>query len=292
MNGLLRAELFKLGTTSARWLFGLAILASTVVYLVVNAVTAHSLLLPFDQYVSVASHGHADTIPPEFLAHIRSEWDLGHSAVTQAATLYTSGQLVNVLLVCLLGVVLVTSEYYQQTATTTFLITPRRSRVVLAKLATAVLLAGLAWLVATVLSLGVGSLFLHHEGLGSQLSQPGVLRAVGLNLAAYVIWAVFGVGVGALVRHQLAATVGTTVLYLAGTGAAGLFELLREYVIHHDWILTAQVVLPPIASAVMISPTKTFDQSPGQWVGAAVLVAYGLVMGAIGITTLRRRDVT
>lgn len=292
MTHLLRAELVKLRTTTAWWLFSLAVVLSTVVFLVVNAVSAHSLLLPLEQYVDVASHGHAANIPPEFLARITSEWQLGHSAVTQAATLYTSGQLVNVLLVCLLGIVLVTSEYYQQTATTTFLITPRRSRVVLAKLVTAVLLAGLAWLVSTVVSLVVGSVFLHQEGYGTQLGHPGVLRAIALNLAAYAIWAVFGVGVGALVRHQLAATVGVTVLYLAGTGASGLFELLREYVIQHDWILTAQVLLPPIASAVMISPTKTFDQSPGQWVGAAVLVAYGILMGIIGVTMLRRRDVT
>jgi ABC-2 type transport system permease protein len=113
-----------------------------------------------------------------------------------------------------------------------------------------------------------------------------------LNLAAYGLWAVFGIGLGAVVRSQLAATVTATVLYLAGTAAgASVFELLNTYVIKHDWILTAQVIVPSVASAVMISPTKTFTQSPSQWVGAAVLIGYGILAGLIGLRILRRRDV-
>ena len=52
-----------------------------------------------------------------------------------------------------------------------------------------------------------------------------------------------------------------------------------------------QVIVPEVASAVMISPTKTFDQSPAEWVGAAVLIAYGILAGLVGTWVLRRRDV-
>jgi len=292
MSRLVRAELFKLRTTNAWWLFALTTLLSTLVMLVVVAVSAHSLLKPFAQYLAVASHGHAANLPPEFLARLTDEWTLGHPATTQAVALYTAGQLPGVLLACLLGVVLVTSEYYHQTATTTFLLTPRRTEVVIAKLVTAVLLAGLAWLASSVLSVVAGALFLHAEGYGSQLGHGDVLRALVLNLAAYLLWAVFGVGVGALVRHQLAATVGVTVLYLVGASAAStVFELLNTYVLPRDWVLTAQVIVPTVASAVMISPTKTFDQSPAPWVGALVLLAYGLLLGGLGVGILRRRDV-
>jgi ABC-2 type transport system permease protein len=58
-----------------------------------------------------------------------------------------------------------------------------------------------------------------------------------------------------------------------------------------NWILTAEVIIPTIASAVMISPTKTFDQSPAEWVGAVVLIAYGIVAGLVGTSFLRRRDI-
>ena len=292
MKRLIHAELFKLRTTNMWWIFAGATVVSTVVMLVVDLVAAHSLLKPFGQYVALETHGHGDNIPPDFLAHLQSDWALGHNVVTQAATIYTAGQLIGVLLACLLGIVLITSEYYQQTATTTFLLTPHRSRVVAGKLGTAVLMAGLAWLISTVISVVAGAIYLHSEGYGTQLGQWGVQRAILLNLAAYGIWAVFGIGFGALVRSQLGATVAATVLYLVGaTAASSVFDLLYTYVINKDWILTVQVITPAVASTVMISPTKSFDQSPPQWVGAAILIAYGIVAGAAGTWILRRRDV-
>jgi ABC-type transport system involved in multi-copper enzyme maturation permease subunit len=292
MRRLIHAELFKLRTTNMWWIFAGATLISTIVMLVVDLVAAHSLLKPFNQYVALETHGHGGQIPPEFLARMQSEWQLGHNVVTQAATIYTAGQLIGVLLACLLGIVLITSEYYQQTATTTFLLTPHRSRVVAGKLGTAVLMAGLAWVVSTVISVVAGAIFLHSEGYGTQLGHWGVLRAILLNLAAYGIWAVFGVGFGALVRSQLGATVAATVLYLVGaTAASSVFDLLYTYVIKKDWILTAQVIVPAVASTVMISPSKTFDQSPSQWVGAAILIGYGIIAGLVGTWILRRRDV-
>jgi ABC-2 type transport system permease protein len=143
-----------------------------------------------------------------------------------------------------------------------------------------------------VISVVAGAIFLHMEGYGTQLGHWGVLRAILLNLAAYAIWAVFGVGFGALVRSQLGATVAATVLYLVGaTAASSVFDLLYTYVIKKDWILTAQVIVPAVASTVMISPSKTFDQSPSQWVGAAILIGYGIIAGLVGTWILRRRDV-
>jgi ABC-2 type transport system permease protein len=292
MTRLVRAELFKLRTTNAWWLFGLATLLSTVVMLIVDAVQARALLKPFEAYLALQTHGNGANIPPEFLARMRAEWTSGHDVITQASTLFTAGQLPGVLLACLLGIVLVTSEFSYQTATTTFLLTPRRTTVVAAKLLTAVLLGALAWLLSTLVTLVAGSIFLHSEGYGSQLGHGDVVRALLLNLAAYVLWAVFGIGFGALIRHQLAATVGATVLYLVGaTAASSVFDLLNTYVIQRDWVLTAQVVVPTVASAVMVSPTKSFDQSPAQWVGAAVLLAYGIVLAGLGVATLRRRDI-
>ena len=293
MTRLIRAELFKLRTTNIWWLFALATLLSTVATLVFNCIQAHSLLKPFDQYVVLQAHDHsAADIPPDFLAHLHDDWVLGHNVITQAATIFTSGQLLGVLFACLLGIVLITSEFHQQTATTTFLLTPHRSTVVVSKLLTAVLMAALAWLVSTAISVLSGVIFLHGEGYASQLGHWNVLRAVLLNLAAYAIWAVFGIGFGALIRNQLAATVSATVLYLVGaTVASSVFQLLNTYVITKAWVLTAQVVVPAVASSVMISPTKTFTESPPQWVGALVLIGYGVVAGLVGTLILRRRDI-
>jgi ABC-2 type transport system permease protein len=294
MTRLVRAEIFKLRTTNTWWLFAMATLISTVVTLVINCLQARLLLKPFAEYVTLSSQGHhhGNDVSPEYLAHLRSDWTLGHNAVTQASTIFTSGQLLGVLIACLLGIVLITSEYYHQTATTTFLITPHRTAVVLSKLITGVLMACLFWLVSTVISLITGVIFLHSQGYGSQLGHWGVVRSVLLNLAAYAIWAVFGIGMGALIRSQLGATITATVLYLAGAAAAGtVFDLLNTYVIKYDWILAWQVIVPAVASTVMISPTKTFTQSPSEWVGALVLISYGIGMGALGISIIRKRDI-
>lgn len=291
MNNLVRAELFKLRTTSTWWVFTLATALSTAVVLVIDCVQAHSLFKTFPEYLALESHGNAADIPPQFLARIQADWQAGHGVLGQAASIYTAGQLIGVLLACLLGVVLVTSEYHHQTATTTFLLTPRRASVVGAKLITAVIVAGLFWLLSTLLSLITGAVFLASEGYGTQLGYWDVVRAVLLNLAVYAVWAVFGIGLGALIRHQLAATVTVTVLYLAGTAASSIFELINTYVIQQDWVLSAEVVIPSVASAVMTSPVKTFTESPPEWVGAVVLTAYGVIASLVGTTILRRRDI-
>ena len=286
-----RAELFKLRTTSAWWLFTAAILVSTAVMVIVDCVNAHGLLKPFSGFVALHTHDHG---PPDagHLAHLKDEWTLGHSAVTQAATIYTANQLIGLLLVCLLGIVLVTTEFAQQTATSTFLITPRRGTVLAAKMLAAIQLAVAAWLAATVVSVVTGAIFLHSQGVGAQLGEWSVQRAILLNLVAYVLWAVFGVGFGALIRNQLVATVAATVLYLIGAAAAGtLFDLINTYLITGTWVLGLQVIAPAVASQVMISPTALFTGSPPQWVGAAVLVAYSAVFVALGLRMLRRRDI-
>jgi ABC-2 type transport system permease protein len=293
MRRLVHAELFKLRTTNAWWLFALAILASTVTMLVVNGINAYSVLQPFNTFVSLQTHGHGSTIPSDFLAHLQQEWTAGHDGVSQAATLYTSGQLIGVLLVCLLGIVLVTSEFYQQTATFTFLQTPRRGAVIAAKLVAALLVAASAWVVSTVISVAAGALFLHSQGYSTGLSHWAVDRAVLLNLAAYLLWTLFGIGFGCLVRHQLGATVSATVLYLIGaTAAATVFELLNTYVLNQNWVLAAQVVVPPVASTVMVSATQAFDQSPPAWVGAMVLLVWSLLAVRLGERRLQRHDIT
>jgi len=291
---LLRAELFKFRTTSMWWVFALAWLVTTGVVLAVNCVNARALLKPFDQYVSIQTHGHetASTLDPGRLDHFKSDWTAGHDVIVQASKIYTSGQLIGLLLACLLAIVLVTVEFQQLTATSTFLTTPRRRAVVQAKLGTALIVAASAWAATTVLSIVVGAIFLHQQGYAVSLASWSVDRAILLNLAAYLLWALFGIGFGTLIRSQLGATISATILYLVGSGAAGaLFTLLNTYVIKHNWVLSAQVIVPSTASTVMISPTQPFDYAPAEWVGALVIIAWAAVFGLWGVRTLQRRDI-
>jgi ABC-2 type transport system permease protein len=285
VSRLVRAELLKIRTTNTWWLFGIGAIVMTGLALLVNGVQAHYFLKETFQAPENAR--------PEQVEQARAQFEAQHQVVTQAANIFTSGQFFGVLFVMLLGILVITNEYYHQTATTTFLTTPHRTTVVVGKLLTAMIAAAFFWLMSTVINLVVGSIFFRVQGFDSHLGDWPVTRAILLNLLAYAIWAVVGVGFGALIRSQLGATITGTLLYLIGTQLAQVvFFLLYTYVIKKDWVLTAMVSVPAVASQIMLSPVKSYPQSPPQWVGAAVLIGYALVAGGVGTLILRRRDVS
>jgi hypothetical protein len=98
------------------------------------------------------------------------------------------------------------------------------------------------------------------------------------------------VGAGVLIRSQLAATLTLALVYVIGTTGAELgFYLLTEYVA--EWFENLQVLVPTIASRLMISGTE-LPGNPPRWVGGVVLVGYAVIMGTIGTVIMRRRDIS
>jgi ABC-2 type transport system permease protein len=290
---LLRAELLKVRTTNLWWIFGLCALAAVGLALVVNSWLAN---LEIDAIRNPSPNSEAP--PPGLLG---PSTDLDGVLARNAANIYTSGQYFGLLLVMLLGALMITNEYYHQTATSTYLATPRRIRVVFAKLSAATSVAVAGWAVLTVVSVGIGAAFLagvlgESTGLGSW----DVQRAILMNLLAFVVWAILGIGLGALLRNQLAATLVGAGVYLIGSQAVQLAFIALYQVIDHPLVIQSMVLAPSIASQVMVSAepsTFWFDEngpihSPQWWVGLIVLVAYGVVAGVVGSLILRRRDIS
>jgi ABC-2 type transport system permease protein len=289
MIRLIRAELLKIRTTNTWWLFGLGTLLFTGLALTLNCVQAHQALQSFDSFLKSRRGPNGGQVPPERLAELKAEWVAQHDVAGQAASILTSGQFFGVLFVSLLAILLITNEYQHQTATATYLTTPHRTSVVMAKLITGISAGVFFWLVTFGINVAVATIFLKGEGYGNQLDAWVVQRAVLLNLA---VWAVFGIGFGALIRSQIGAVVTATLLYLLGFALSfPIFALIHVW-IKKDWVLTAQVIVPAVASEVMISVTKLYPQSPKQWVGAAILIGYGVIAGLVGTLILRRRDVS
>jgi ABC-2 type transport system permease protein len=276
---LVRAELLKIRTTNAWWLFGLGALLSLALAFLVNAANAHYLLRAPQDVTEGMPQGQAEQVQAQA------------GLIYQAANLSTSGQFLGLLLVLLLGILVVTNEFHHQTATTTFLTTPHRTAVVLAKLVAAALSGALLWLVTTALAVPATAIFLTVEGYDHHLTDGPVIRSILLNLLAYVLWGVFGVGFGVLIRSQIGATVTAVVLYLLGTAAAQLVFLLLQQWLKIDWIQELQVVVPSIASKLMIDGIE-LPGSPPQWLGAVVLIGYALVTSVIGTLVIRRRDIS
>jgi ABC-2 type transport system permease protein len=292
---LIRSEIRKITSTNAWWLFGIASVVITGLSMWGNLAEAAGDLNRARE-VGAVFKPRPGSSPDEIAAmqqNFAENHDLHLQLVKAAGSIFTSGQFFGLVLVMLLGVLVVTNEFQYQTATATFLTTPHRTRVILGKLVAGIGLGMLFWLVSQAIAFGGGLLFFHNIGLSNSLGEWTVQRALLLNAAAYLLWAVFGLGLGTLIRNQIGSVVTGMAIYLVGyLGGIGVFILIRTYLIHGDWVLTSAVSLPPIASQIMISPDKLYPQSAQWWVGALVMIGWSLLAGTVGVLLTRRRDIS
>ncbi|SCE94837.1 ABC-2 family transporter protein [Micromonospora coriariae] len=272
---LIRAELLKIRTTNTWWIFALISLPLWALTLLINWLQADAL----------TSNNIGDLSSEQ-----AAQFEAAASPDALSSNLFTTGQFFGLLIVMLLGIIVVTSEFFHQTVTTTFLTTPHRTAVMSAKLAAAGVLALLFWLVTTALNLIAGAAVLNAVGVGSQLGNDAAWRAIGLNLLAYLLWAVFGVGIGVLIRSQIGATVTGILLYLGGSiGAIVVISILAAR--WGDWINNLQLLVPSLASSLMVTGAD-IPGNPPRWAGALVLVGYAVITGLVGTLLMRRRDIS
>jgi hypothetical protein len=277
-----RAEIVKLRTTPAWWRFIGGFAALIAVTALFGWLSHNAELHPPPDLTNEAealAQAAADRTPA--------------GAAKLAASLMTSGQALLVLVTLLFSVYVVTGEYAARTMTSTLLVTPHRRQVIGAKLATAVGFGVGCWAFATVVDGVMTPVFLAVEHLPSGAwSSWDVLRAVVRGLLAYALWALFGLGLGAVLRNQTAAVVAAMVIYAAGYAVVALITNLLYDRFHASWLLGLAVVAPAEASHVMIAPGRAFHGAPPWWVGALVLAGYGVVLAGFGAAALRRKDVS
>lgn len=108
----------------------------------------------------------------------------------------------------LAGIMLVTSEYRFGTIRPTFVFTPRRSRVLAAKLAAGLLAGVLFGVVGEGLGFAIGYAALAGRGIDYALNAGQTTLLVVGTLAGVMLWGVLGVGIGALLRNQVGAIIG------------------------------------------------------------------------------------
>lgn len=177
----------------------------------------------------------------------------------------------------LAGVLLITSEYRYGTIRPTFLFTPRRSNVLFAKLTTG-LLTGLVFGAAAVgLSLGLGLLILSARGIASSLDRGDIALLAGGGLAGISLRGAFGVGLGAIVRNQVAAVIGLLAWDFVINGL--LFGLAPS--VGRFMPTTAANALMGLKTEHLLSPAA----------GGAVLFGWVLTLALAGLALTLRRDV-
>jgi hypothetical protein len=249
MIRLVRAELTKLGTT--RLLYGMAAAMAAFAVLTVVAGIAYA-----------GREGNpaltADSLP---------------MFVGLPVTLLSGAAL-------LLGILGMTGEFRHQTVTGTFLVTPDRGRVVAAKLV-AYPLAGIA-LALSILAFtaAVATGWLAAKGITPSLLDARLGRVLLGAVLAAGLCGLVGVGVGALVRNQVAALVGVAVWVLLIEGL--LMSLLNIPSSMGKW-------LPSAAAAALTNPGGA---QLSRLAGTLLLASYGLALALAGTRLVVRRDIT
>ena len=247
MTRLVGAEVFKLRTT--RTFYGLVLGALGLVLLIVILATA------------TASKG-----------DVTLRDAIGISGFAQVFAL-------------LLGIISVTAEFRHGTVTPSLLVVPDRVKLTLAKLGACLLVGLVLGLVATGLAALIGALILDARGVANTLSNSDVAKMVIGGTIATALYAALGVGVGAIVRNQVGAVVGSLVYLFVLENLLTIAKPLRDPV--------AKFGFGGVGNGLTGTGDPTADHPPlDQLPAGLVLAGYCAILLIIGIVLMKKRDIT
>jgi len=270
-----RSELTKQFTTSMWWVLALVL----IVYVGSTAGGLAGLFAALSNGTLAAGGTNAPAIPAEALPPI----------------IYSLATAVGYIFPLLIGTLLVTGEFRHKTLTPTFLATPRRGIALAGKVLAGVVMGLVFAAVALVATVGLGATVLALMGIDTQLSAADTWAMLGRIVLAFVLWVLIGIGVGALVRNQVAAVVGVIAF------TQFLEPILRTVAGLLEGVAGAARFLPGATSDALVGAsfysTLTVPGGGGAdtlewWAGGLVLLAYALVLIVLGYLVSWRRDVS
>lgn len=246
MNSQLRAEFLKQRTT--RTTFGMLI---AVLGLVVVAVAVHAFGLPIH---SVASGSN------------------------QLGIFIDVGENLGSLFAALVGAMAMTGEIRHGTIRPTLLGTPQRVRLVSAKAVSAFVIGIVFGAVATAAAAGAGTLFLGIRGIPMHVTAGDYFLLIAGGAAAASLWAVIGLGVGAVVRSQVPTVVGILV-----------WVLFVENILVGS-VPSVGMFAPAALGRAIAGGTNGTVDAPA--VGVVLLIMYAAAAVVLGCFSTNRRDFT
>ena len=203
------------------------------------------------------------------------------------------------LAICVLGVLVITSEYSSGAIRAALLAVPRRYPVMLAK---ALVFAALVIVVGEIvafLSFFIGAslvnghvVTLHgheaghaitvHHTITVSLSQPGVLQAVVGSGLYLTVLGLFALAIGGLIRHTAGAITAVIGMVLVIFPLAGLLP--------SSWGAHIHAYLPTIAGQLITQDKPAADQILSPWQGFGVFCAWTVLLLAAATFLLQKRD--
>ena len=255
MTRLVRAELRKLVTTKLWW--GMLLGAAAFAALGVVA--------------QIASNGSTGNPTPPLSSPSTQR------AIVSSAS---SGYLFSIIV----GIILMTTEFRHFTSRPTFLIEPRRGRVVLSKLVLSAAV-GLAYGVAcAAITVAIMVPWLGAKHVSIDWSNDDLLLVLVRVVVVIAIYAMVGIGVGVLVRNQIAAVIGALAYLLVLESLISVIPGVKEI----------YKFLPGAAANALIGAGDGRRGSPNlldPWQGGLLLLAWGLAFTVSGYLTTVRRDI-
>lgn len=267
-----RSELTKHFTTSMWWILGLVLLV----------------------YVGSTSAGLAVALAGVASGSLGAD-AVGAPAVSVEAApplIYSLATAVGYVFPLLIGTLLVTAEFRHKTLTPTFLAVPRRGVALVGKALAGVVIGVLYAVVALVSTVGPGAAVLAAFGVDTALGSGDTWAMLGRTILAYAVWVLVGIGVGALVRNQVAAVVGVIVF------TQFIEPIIRTIATLIDGLADVLDYLPGAASDALVGASiyTTLTGSGGEglqwWAGGLVLLGYAVVLLLLGHLFSWRRDVS
>lgn len=191
------------------------------------------------------------------------------------------------ILVFVLGVLGVTTEFRYQTITPTVLQTPSRWAVVTAKMITYALLGIVYALVSVAVQLAVAVPWLSAKNIDVDFGNSDVIHAIVGVFGVVALYGIVGLGVGALLRNQIVAVVVGIVFLLVIENV-----LLAIPGVRKAWPFT-----PGGASAGILHTTGSTEVTDGVHVlstgaGVVVLLLWAFIPAIIGAAFTLNRDIT
>ncbi len=252
MSGLLRSEVRKVVTTRLWWGMLLGAMAFSALSVVAQ----------------IATNGLRNNPAPALT-----------TAVTQRSVFSSSisGYIFSVVV----GIILITTEFRHFTSRPTFLLEPRRARVIAAKLLVAAAVGLLYGVACVAVALAVIVPWLSAKGISIHWAANGLIVVMLGALGVVAIFAVVGVGIGVLFRNQISAVIATLAYLFVVEPLIAVIPVVKE----------AYRYLPGAAADALTGVARNQALLLPNWQGGLLLLGWGLLFAVLGWILTVRRDI-
>jgi ABC-2 type transport system permease protein len=196
----------------------------------------------------------------------------------------------SMILAAVLGLLVASGEFRHASATLTYLATPDRKRVLLAKLLAAAIVGAIFGLVAAAVSTGLGLAFIAGRGDPIVLGAATMLGHAAGAMVGAALMAMIGVGLGSLFRSQLFGIIAIFIWALVIESLiGGLFTSIRPYLPY-----TASTTLAGIKlGGAAFGPAHTVKGGSALPFAASAILLVGVcaLISVVAVRTTMRRDV-